>query len=106
MDAMFKIGEVKVNPDSLPYTPQNKYPELYEVKGGQFHGNLNAKTAVQTSVNIKGYKIGEMTMDGCLESYVHLKQSTESFSHDALISDLRIDMYEQTKMLPRMLLVF
>ncbi|MDX3785452.1 BppU family phage baseplate upper protein [Lactiplantibacillus plantarum] len=90
MDVMFKIGESEVAPDSLPYTPQNKYPELYEVKGGQFHGNLNAKTAVQTSENIKGYKISEMTMDGCLDSYIHLKQSTESFSHDALISDLRI----------------
>lgn len=90
MDAMFKIGEVKATADSLPYSPQNKYPELYELKGGQFHGNLKAQTAVQTSQNVKGYKIGELTMDGCLNSYIHLKQSTESFSHDALISDVRI----------------
>lgn len=90
MDAMFKMGEVEVVPDSLPYSPQNKYPELYELKGGQFHGNLKAGTAIQTSEHIKGYKISQVTMDGCLDSYIHLKQSTESFSHDALISDVRI----------------
>ena len=90
IDSIFKIGEIKVTPDSLPYTPKNKYPELYEVKGGQFHGNLNANTAIQTSQNIKGFKIGQITMDGVLSSYIHLQQSTESFSHDALIYDLRI----------------
>lgn len=90
MDAMFKLGEKQATPDTLPYLKNNHYSELYGIKGGYFHGNLNAQTAIQTGINTKGFKIGDMTLDGCLTSYLHLQRSNGSFSHDAIVSDIRI----------------
>lgn len=91
MGVMFKLGEKQATPDALPYLNNEHYSELYEIKGGYFHGNLMADTAIQTSQNIKGYKIHEITIDGCLVKNIYLKKTAVSGSHDAVVDNVRIN---------------
>lgn len=91
MDYMFKLGEIKATPDGLPYLANKHTSELYQLKGGCFHGNLLAGGAIQTSEEMTGYKINDITLDGCTNIFIHLQKSKYSNSHDGILTHIRIN---------------